>query len=102
MSEFWVVCFGILCFSVTATLFAYFIRSKQRIGRAVAYMLAGAAGGWVVTIICGIASKGVFDILPAGFAMVLRVVVFSVAMFSSLHLAYATAKIRVAGTAEGG
>ena len=101
MSEFWVVCFGILCFSVTATLFAYFIRSKQRIGRAVAYMLAGEAVGLFVTIIFAITSKGVFGILPAGFAMVMRVVVFSVAMFSSLHLAYATAKIQVAETAEG-
>ena len=102
MQEFWVVCFGLCCFSVTLTLFAYFIRSKHRIGKAVAYMLAGEAVGLFVTVVFALTSKGVFDVLPSAVAMVLRIIVFSVAFASSVHLAYVTAKIQLVEKSEGG
>ena len=95
MQEFWVVCFGLCCFSVTITLFAYFIRSKHQIGKAVAYMLAGESIGLFVTVVFALTSKGVFDVLPSSVAMAMRVIVFSAALGSSIHLAYVTAKIQL-------
>ena len=91
--------FGCLALTLSVSLCFYFLRARQAIGRAVAYMLAGESVGLSITIIFSLFSNGVFDVMGPFAAMVARILVFATAVTTSTHLAYQTARIQ---SSEGG
>jgi hypothetical protein len=58
-------------------------------------MLAGESVGLFVTVLFSLTSNGVFDFWGPRESMTARVVVFSVASLTSIHLAYQTRKIEL-------
>jgi len=84
---------GFIAAFLSFSLFAFFIKSKRPIGKAVGLMLLGESIGLAVTIAFSITSEGVFDIMNPQAAMAMRWVMFLVAMTTSIHLAYQTWKI---------
>ena len=93
--QYFTVCFGISAITMSSLLALHFGRSRRPIGKAVGFMLAGEAVGGLATIIFAITSQGVMDIGSATSSIVLRWVIFSTAMVTSLHLAYQTRKIEI-------
>jgi len=91
---------GCAVLTLSISLFFYFISARKAIGRAVAYMLAGESVGLFITILFSLTSNGVFDFLGPRASLVARVVLFSTAAFTSIHLAYQTRKIEL-GMDEG-
>jgi len=91
---------GCAVLTLSISLFFYFISARKAIGRAVAYMLAGESIGLFITILFSLTSNGIFDCWGPEESMVARVVLFSTAAFTSIHLAYQTRKIEL-GMDEG-
>ncbi len=85
---------GCAALTLSSSLCVYFLRSREAIGRAVAYMLAGESVGLSVAIVFSLFSNGVFDVMGPFAAMVARILVFATAVTTSTHLAYQTAKIQ--------
>ena len=84
---------GFIAVFLSFSLFAFFMKSRKPIGKAVGLMLLGESIGLAITIVFSITADGVFDIMSPHAAMVMRWVMFLVAMSTSIHLAYQTWKI---------
>lgn len=89
------VAVGAVALSFSLVMFLYFIRSRNRIGRAVAYMLAGESVGIAVTIAFACLSNGIYDLIGPYGALILRWILFSAAIATSAHLAYRTRQIEL-------
>ena len=88
---------GVFALTLSVSMFFYFIRSRDAIGRAVAYMLAGESLGIFITMLFSIMSNGIFDMMGPTESMVARVTLFTVASMTSVHLAYETSRIQSGG-----
>lgn len=84
---------GFIATFLSLSLFAFFIKSRKPIGKAVGLMLLGESIGLAITIAFSITADGVFDIMNPPAAMAMRWGMFLVAMSTSIHLAYQTWKI---------
>lgn len=86
---------GTVALTFSASMFCYFIRSRAKIGKAVAYMLAGECIGIAMTLVFCVFANGVYDFLGDHGSMFLRWVMFTAAIASSVHLAYRTRQIEL-------
>ena len=88
---------GTFALVLSLSMFLYFLRSREAIGRAVAYMLAGESLGIFITLVFSVMSNGIFDVMGQYESMAARVALFTVASLTSIHLAYETSRIQSGG-----
>ena len=79
---------GFIAVFLSFALFMHFWRSPRKISKAVGLMLLGESIGACVTVIFAMGADGLTDVIGPKSAIVLRIVLFSAAMVTSLHLAY--------------
>lgn len=89
--------FGCVTTAISIALCLYFIRSRVSIGKAVGLMLGGEAITGIIVISFAITAKGILDIITQEAAMAMRLVMFSVAFLTSVHLAVQIRRLEVSG-----
>ena len=94
------IALGCVSLSLSLLLFLYFRRSSQPIGRAVAFMLLGETVGAAATVIFALTANGLYDVLGDGGSTVLRWVIFTSAILTSVHLAYQTRLVELDAMAK--
>lgn len=95
------VCFGLFSVALSTCLSFYFLRSKTRISRAVAYTLAGEAFLAGVTVFFALFAQGLYDVIGIPAAMIMRWAMFLVATATSLHLGYQLRLIELQAAKDG-
>lgn len=94
------IALGCVSLSLSLSLFLYFRRSSQPIGRAVAFMLLGETIGAAATVIFALTANGLYDVLDDGGSTALRWVIFTSAILTSVHLAYQTRLVELDSMAK--
>jgi len=94
------VALGCVSLSLSLSLFLYFRRSSQPIGRAVAFMLLGETIGAAATVIFALTADGLYNVLNDSGSTALRWVIFTSAILTSVHLAYQTRLVELDSMAK--
>lgn len=88
------VAFGIFATMLSAVLFAFFTRSRHRVGRAVAFMLAGeTATNIIFTSFATLELFGALPDFPVMLQTAMRWFALSIVVASTIHLASVVRKV---------
>ena len=85
IAQYLVVGLGCICVFCSTTLGVYYVRSHRRVGRSIAFVFFAEAIGLAITVAFSL-GRGVFHTFDERGDMLLRVIMFTTALLSSVHM----------------